>query len=725
MSASKPNRALLMLVVAALILLPFGGGILLAAAPTYTLDNGTVRQTWGVGGTGGPAIANDAGTLQVLAPDGAIGQLLVATPTTGAAAATKTYVDTHVTGGAPSGTGLPYIVGSAYAANAVTTTTDLQLGTLSGTSLPATVVGLQGRTLSSSAPAVGNQYTWSGSNWTPSGVSLGGGSNFVNGVLPVINGGTGLSAGGTNGYVLTMVTGAPAWAPASGGGSSPTGTGLALVSGGAFVGAAGPLNLAGGSTYLTGALPLANLTACSANQILVTVSGVQTCETVSGNGTLSAGTLSISDFTLPSQTAGATPWYNGSIWTTVAPGTSGQCYQSNGTSAPSWGSCGGGGGGYTSTTGDVISSGSGAVATTVEQLTGLSGTVTANAAIEWSAGFAGTQLSQATGTGTAFTIAPQANAGGTAGSFDVNLSAPGSGTTEAAFKLQRAGTTLISMGALTGGTTSAISWANGKTYLGDGPSGGYSELTLGGAEVAYSNGTNLTLGVGLSGSIVFEPTGALWGEVVPGGGGGWVLGYTASGPVPDFGGGQNVVEIPTVLTAPTAIPTTAGNVGFYGIPTGSNGYLGINAAGIQFPSFQGISNLVSVQIAAPATGNGKNLVLSGAPAGAGGTAGGTSIEPGDLTASVGVGSGTAGVQANTSVTIDALSAGATPIYIGPTTTGVIQLGNSSSPSSTLLNLQVPTATSASLGTFTPPATVAGWITVQVNGSTVKIPYYAP
>lgn len=40
----------------------------------------------------------------------------------------------------------------------------------------------------------------------------------VSGVLPVANGGTGLSAGGSNGTILTMVSGAPAWA-APGGGS--------------------------------------------------------------------------------------------------------------------------------------------------------------------------------------------------------------------------------------------------------------------------------------------------------------------------------------------------------------------------------------------------------------------------------------------------------------------------------------------------------------------------
>jgi hypothetical protein len=47
-------------------------------------------------------------------------------------------------------------------------------------------------------------------------------SKLTTGTLPVARGGTGLSAGGTAGQVLTMVSGAPAWATPAGGGGFPT-----------------------------------------------------------------------------------------------------------------------------------------------------------------------------------------------------------------------------------------------------------------------------------------------------------------------------------------------------------------------------------------------------------------------------------------------------------------------------------------------------------------------
>lgn len=63
--------------------------------------------------------------------------------------------------------------------------------------------------------------------------------------------------------------------PAGGGGSSPTGTGVALVSAGAFVGAAGTVNLASG-TYVSGILPVANGgTGLSSLATFATLTGAQ------------------------------------------------------------------------------------------------------------------------------------------------------------------------------------------------------------------------------------------------------------------------------------------------------------------------------------------------------------------------------------------------------------------------------------------------------------------
>ncbi len=100
-------------------------------------------------------------------------------------------------------------------------------------------------------------------------------------------------SGATTSQVITW--NGTSWAPAAGGGgSSPTGTGVALVSGGSFVSAAGPVNLAS-STYVSNQLSLtnggtgANLSACTTGK-LVQISGpVFACYTASGDLNLAAG----------------------------------------------------------------------------------------------------------------------------------------------------------------------------------------------------------------------------------------------------------------------------------------------------------------------------------------------------------------------------------------------------------------------------------------------------
>ena len=65
-------------------------------------------------------------------------------------------------GGAPSGTGLYYVVGSVMNAAAITLTGDVSQGALSGSSVPLTVTGLQGKAL----PALSVGYlNYSGTAW--------------------------------------------------------------------------------------------------------------------------------------------------------------------------------------------------------------------------------------------------------------------------------------------------------------------------------------------------------------------------------------------------------------------------------------------------------------------------------------------------------------------------------------------------------------------------------
>ncbi len=101
-------------------------------------------------------------------------------------------------------------------------------------------------------------------------------------------------SGATTSQVITW--NGTSWAPAAGGGggSSPTGTGVALVSGGSFVSAAGPVNLAS-STYVSNQLSMTNggtgtnLSACTTGKLVQIAGPVFACYTASGDLNLAAG----------------------------------------------------------------------------------------------------------------------------------------------------------------------------------------------------------------------------------------------------------------------------------------------------------------------------------------------------------------------------------------------------------------------------------------------------
>jgi hypothetical protein len=60
-------------------------------------------------------------------------------------------------------------------------------GDWTGTPQANTVVGLQTRSVSASAPSTGNTLGWGGSSWAPSVLNLAGGANYVTGTLPAAN----------------------------------------------------------------------------------------------------------------------------------------------------------------------------------------------------------------------------------------------------------------------------------------------------------------------------------------------------------------------------------------------------------------------------------------------------------------------------------------------------------------------------------------------------------
>lgn len=97
---------------------------------------------------------------------------------------------------------------------AVPTIGDLTIaGDVTGSLAATTVVKIQNRSVLSTAPSTGNQLAWNGSAWAPAALSLAGGSGYVAGILPVANGGTGLSSPGTSGNLL--VSTGVAWTSSS------------------------------------------------------------------------------------------------------------------------------------------------------------------------------------------------------------------------------------------------------------------------------------------------------------------------------------------------------------------------------------------------------------------------------------------------------------------------------------------------------------------------------
>jgi hypothetical protein len=121
-----------------------------------------------------------------------------------------------------------------------------------------------------------------------------------------------------------------AWSYSTPIGSTPTGTGFVHVTGGLQDGASAAVNLAGGSTYITGALPLANLTQGTAAQVLLTNAGATAPAWVTESGdcaTTAAGVITcagLDGLTLPALPGSAKCLENtGSAWAYVSCGGSG------------------------------------------------------------------------------------------------------------------------------------------------------------------------------------------------------------------------------------------------------------------------------------------------------------------------------------------------------------------------------------------------------------------
>jgi hypothetical protein len=152
----------------------------------------------------------DAGTSPNLGfPTGNLGQVYT-TLDAGGGGVTAGWADASGGGSSVTGTGVWYSASGTLNSSAVSPSGDLSTSALSGSNLPFTVVGLQGRSVSSSAPSTGNTLGWNGSAWAPGALNLAGGSNYVSGTLPVTNlpNGSGDWTGAITSNVVQQCTGA-------------------------------------------------------------------------------------------------------------------------------------------------------------------------------------------------------------------------------------------------------------------------------------------------------------------------------------------------------------------------------------------------------------------------------------------------------------------------------------------------------------------------------------
>lgn len=408
----------------------------------------------------------------------------------------------------------------------------------------------------------GNQLIVSGASAaTWAALNLAGGSGYVTGTLPLGNEG------------------------------APTGTGIAHVASGAWSAAASlgtanqvPIVNSGATDYAWGTITNASLTAGSFTNI--TGVGTLTAGSLGSGFTLNLSLPTISNTLSPANggTGAANPSANG---VAVANGSSTFNFES-GTSAGQflgWNSSGpptfqtigfssitgslalsqiAQGGATTNQvlewngsawapvtitlTGDVTGSASGgSIATTVASISGTTPILITPNELRWTAGTTAPELSQAaasSGAGADILVKPQAaTTTGASGNLTVNVSAPASGTTEAGFKLERAGTFL----ALMSRDPSFSSYTD--LWMGDALSPGANNYALtSSGSVTALNSTGDTI-IGVNGTTIAMATSA--GFTVPAN---TQLGSNTT----SFGGGSTVVGITNATVAPSTAPTGGG-----------------------------------------------------------------------------------------------------------------------------------------------------------------------
>jgi hypothetical protein len=182
-------------------------------------------------------------------------------------------------------------------------------GDLSGSYPNPTVVALRGYAVSSSPPSAGNQLIWNGSFWAPTALNLAGGTDYLMGILPIGNQAAQTMTGDVTGTTASSTVAKINGSTVPAGGSLTTGNILQVVGSSSL--SYGPLNLAGGTDYLTGVLPIGNQ---AAQTMGGDVSGTTASTTVTGiqDNPVSSVTAVAGQFLIENSSA------TGSAWTSLS-----------------------------------------------------------------------------------------------------------------------------------------------------------------------------------------------------------------------------------------------------------------------------------------------------------------------------------------------------------------------------------------------------------------------
>jgi hypothetical protein len=554
----------------------------------------------------------------------------------------------------------------------------------------------------------------------------------VSGVLAVTNGGTGLSTLGSAFQVLQVNAGGTALQYGSVPLAqivAPTGTGPALVTAGVWSATTGPINLAGGATWVTGTLPLANIAVGGSDYFMImnstgtaaTWTSVSGDVSILGYGTLTVG--KINGASVPAagtlttgnvlQVTGASALGYGAVnlaggagyITGVLPigslgfGTNAQYLVTNaGGTAAAW----------VTLSGDATSTAAGVHTVTQAQAGAIAFTVTTGATV-WAA-TATPSLSQTSEAGAAtpsnFTITPQlsTNVAGTTGHLIVNLQPPTVAAGYAStgrFKTQTNGVTTFCVGTDT-------YWGN-ALFFADPSSTNAVIYQIGSSTLL--NGTG-SVGIELNGSAsVFRATLATT-EGVIGSGYNFALSSTVAGA---YGGGLGVMGLQKAGTNPTTSISTGGVI-YSDASTGALCLYAPTDTSTTGPSMAvghstwtgGVGQALTIGIAGGAQATAFALSITGqATSSAAGTGGAVTITGGGQTSGAG-------------------TAGAANLIGGSTTTGtgggvIISSGTGNSTSG---NVTIGTGSNGTPGSISLSPNATTMLQLGNLGSGVGVLYFA-